>query len=291
VVVARLVPRDSCLIIDRPRDRPAGAIDSRHPVEQNKNMLADSPRPVSSIADLRRLLGMLEKMGADHGRPRLAFGVAAIDRRLDGGLLIPALHEATGKTTTVGDEAAATAFIAGLAARLGTAPVLWAGRQRDLHAPGIAQLGLHPDRLIRVEAIKDADVLAAMEEALRHGGLSAVVGEISHAGMTATRRLQLAAETRSVTALLLRRHHAATGAPFAEPSAAHGRWSLAALPSTPLPVDGVGRPRWRLTLVRQRGGEGDEWIVEGCDATGRIALAADAGDRADRTGIAGRRAA
>jgi protein ImuA len=253
-------------------------------------MLADSPGPRSAIADLRRRLDRLAGRSG-HGRPRLSFDVAAIDRRLDGGLLLPALHEATGETPAAGDEAAATAFIAGLAARLGSAPVLWAGRQRDLHAPGIAQLGLHPDRLIRVEAVRDAEVLAAMEEALRHGGLSAVVGEIRRAGITATRRLQLAAEARNVTALLLRRHHGTAGAPFAEPSAAHSRWSLAALPAAPLAVDGVGRPRWRLTLVRQRGGEGDAWIVEGCDATGRLALAADAGDRTDRPSIAGQRAA
>jgi protein ImuA len=254
-------------------------------------MLADSLKPGIAIADLRRRLSLLERDDRDGRRARLAFDVATIDRKLDGGLLVPALHEATGVTSSAGDEAAATAFIAGLAARLGGAPVLWAGRQRELHAPGIAQLGLHPDRLIRVEASRDADVLAAMEEALRHGGLSAVIGEIARAGMTATRRLQLAAEARSVTALLLRRHHAAAEAPFAEPSAAHSRWSLAALPSTPLAVDGVGRPRWRLTLVRQRGGESDEWIVEGCDATGRIALAADAGDRTNRPRVAGRRAA
>jgi protein ImuA len=250
-------------------------------------MRADSLKP---MVDLRRQLALLEA-GRDRVRPRLAFDVAAIDQRLDGGLLVPALHEATGTTPSAGDEAAATAFIAGLAARLGAAPVLWAGRQRDLHAPGIAQLGLHPDRLIRVDARRDDDVLAAMEEALRHGGLSAVIGEIARAGMIATRRLQLAAEARSVTALLLRRHRAAGDAPFAEPSAAHSRWTLAALPSAPLAVDGVGRPRWRLTLLRQRGGEGDEWIVEGCDATGRIALAADVADRTDRPRIAGRRAA
>jgi len=255
------------------------------------NMFADSLSPSIPIAALRQRLALLARDGRDDRCARLAFNVAAIDQRLDGGLLVPALHEVTGATASASDEATATAFIAGLAARLGDAPVLWAGRQRDLHAPGIAQLGLHPDRLIRVEARRDEDVLAAMEEALRHGGLSAVVGEIARAGMTATRRLQLAAEARSVTALLLRRHRAASDAPFAEPSAAHSRWSLAALPSAPLAVDGVGRPRWRLMLVRQRGGEGDQWIVEGCDATGRIALAADAGDRTDRPRIAGRRAA
>jgi protein ImuA len=254
-------------------------------------MFADSLKPGIAIADLRRRLSLLEREGRAGRRARLAFDIAAIDHRLDGGLLVPALHEAAGETASAGDEAAATAFVAGLVARLGSAPVLWAGRQRELHAPGIAQLGLHPDRLIRVEAQRDDEVLAAMEEALRHGGLSAVVGEIARAGMTATRRLQLAAEAGSVTALLLRRHRTAADAPFAEPSAAHSRWSLAALPSAPLAVDGVGRPRWQLVLARQRGGEGDEWIVEGCDATGRIALAADAGDRTDRPRIAGQRAA
>ena len=53
---------------------------------------------------------------------------------------------------------------------------------------------LAPDRVIYVEAGDDKAVLACIEEGLRHGGLGAVVGEVARLSMTASRRLQLAAE-------------------------------------------------------------------------------------------------
>jgi protein ImuA len=54
------------------------------------------------------------------------------------------------------------------------------------------------------------------------------------------------------------------------------RWRVSAMPSsTPLPVPGVGRARWRLELLRCRGGESAEFEVEACDAQGRLALSAE----------------
>jgi len=46
------------------------------------------------------------------------------------------------------------------------------------------------------------------------------------------------------------------------------------LPSTPLPVPGIGRARWGLELIRCRGGESAEFEVEACDTQGRLALPA-----------------
>ena len=60
------------------------------------------------------------------------------------------------------------------------------------------------------------------------------------------------------------------------------RWRVGCVPSGKLAVPGVGRPRWRLILVRQRGGEPYEWIMEGPDAEGRLALPAEFEHRPDQ---------
>ena len=68
-------------------------------------------------------------------------------------------------------------------------------------------------------------------------------------------------------------------ADFGQPTAAVTRWRVSALPSTPLPVPGVGRARWLLELIRCRAGESADFEVEACDAQGRLALPADLADR------------
>src|SRR6266850_283807 len=64
------------------------------------------------------------------------------------------------------------------------------------------------------------------------------------------------------------------------PNAAVTRWRIAALPSQPPQGEpGVGRPRWRVELLRCRGGAPACWEVEGADATGHVSLAAALADR------------
>lgn len=236
------------------------------------------------LARLREELRGLES-GGFRRRPALPFGVAPVDAALaDGGLRLDALHEVAAASPGLGDDATATLFLAGIAARA-WGPVLWVVRRRDLFAPGLAQAGLAPHRLIYAEAQDDADLLAIMEEGLRHRGLGAVVGEVKRAEMAATRRLQLAAEGGRTIALLLKRHGRAGADPLGPPSAAVTRWRVGSAPSAPLPVEGVGRARWRIQLTRQRGGEPGNWTVEACDETGRCALPAAL---ADRTAAAGR---
>jgi len=188
------------------------------------------------------------------------------------------------------EDCAATLFLAGIAARA-WGPVLWVVRRRDLFAPGLSQAGLDAKRLIYAEARDDAELLAVMEEGLRHRGLGAVIGEAKRADMTATRRLQLAAEGGRTIALLMRRHAREGQDPVGAPSAAVTRWRIGCAPSTPLPVEGVGRHRWRVELARQKGGEGFTQILEACDATGRCALPAQLADRPAAAGGAARRAA
>lgn len=206
----------------------------------------------------------------------LPFAVATLDERLaGGGLASAALHEFAGQTDSMGDDAAASLFAAGIASRASTADILWIMARPDLFAPGLANAGIAADRLIQVEAGKDEDALAVMEEALRHGALAAVVCEVTRVGMTATRRLQLAAEEGGTTALLLRRWRKASDDPLAAPSSAVTRWRIGCAPSSPLPVAGVGRSRWQVSLVRQRGGDPFTWLLEGCDAQGRVAVPAE----------------
>jgi protein ImuA len=244
----------------------------------------------SPLVALRETLRAIEGDGLRR-RPVLPFGVGAIDAKLaTTGLRLDSLHEVAGASPGMGDDAAATLFLAGIAARA-WGPVLWVVRRRDLFAPGIAQAGLAPERVLYAEATDDAEALALMEEGLRHRGLGAVIGEVKRASMPNTRRLQLAAEGGKTIALLLKRHAREGGNPLAVPSAAVTRWRIAAAPSAPLPVAGIGRARWRVELVRQRGGEPHEWIMEACDDTGRLALPARLANRPAAAGGAERRAA
>jgi protein ImuA len=233
------------------------------------------------LASLRAAVRALESPAGRGESAILPFGIGDVDGRLaDGGLAVAALHEAAAERPGLPDEAAATLFLASIAARP-EGVVLWALARRDLFAPGLAGAGLGPDRVLYAECGRDEDVLAVMEEGLRHGGLAAVVGEARRAGMAATRRLQLAAEEGGTPALLLRRRRKAAEDPLAAPSAAVTRWRIAAAPSAPLPAPGIGRARWRVALARQRGGEPYHWILEAPDEEARLALFAGAEHRAD----------
>src|SRR5258708_3496217 len=64
-----------------------------------------------------------------------------------------------------------------------------------------------------------------------------------------------------------------------QPNAATMRWRVTTLPSTPLPVPGVGRARWLVELIRCRAGESAHFELEACDATGRLALPSELAHR------------
>lgn len=134
--------------------------------------------------------------------------------------------------------------------------MLWCVTRPDLFAPALSQAGLKSDRVIYLEAGDEKSVLDCFEEGLRHGGLGAVVAEVAKLNMTASRRLQLAAEASGSIGIALRRWRCQTeAADFGQPTAATTRWRISALPSTALPVPGVGRPRSLVELIRCRAGE------------------------------------
>jgi protein ImuA len=262
------------------------------------------------LPELRERVRRIERSPAmAHGV--LPFGVAAIDRALPGGgLARGALHEILGAGGDEEDGALAAAFAARILGRLTTPPtspsqsltrpgpslsplrggegrgevgvILWCQCRPDLYGPGLAVHGLDPGRVVLVRASRDAEILWAMEEGLRAPGIAAVIGEIGSLPMVASRRLQLAAEHSGITAFLLRRWREGGQAARerALPNAAVTRWRIAALPSLPTRGEpGVGNPRWRVELLRCRGGEPASWEMEVPDATDHVSLAAALADR------------
>ncbi|WP_298674293.1 protein ImuA [uncultured Sphingomonas sp.] len=214
----------------------------------------------------------------------LPFGVDELDRRLGaGGIDGGGLHEITAASPTLGDDAAATLFLAGLAARFAAgagATVAWALTRFDLYAPGLEQAGLPAAKLLYLQDQNEVMALALAEDSLRDGSFAAVVAEVKAADQTATRRLQLAAADGRTPMLLLRRWARTSRDPLERPSAAMTRWRIGCAPSLPLPAPGVGRACWSVELVRQRNGNPFSIVLEACDDTGRLALPAPARHRA-----------
>jgi protein ImuA len=133
----------------------------------------------------------------------------------------------------------------------------------------------------------ERELLAAAEEGLRNVGLATLLVEVSRSpDMTAARRLQLAAEAGGALGLLLcpgpmGRHGAITSGAMAPdewkntlpPSPAVSRWRAGHAPAGP-----EGKFRWRLELLRCRGGGTGEWLVDWHEKTRRLDLVASAGD-------------
>ncbi len=268
------------------------------------------------LTGLRERVRRIERPTATaHGV--VSSGVAAIDRALPGGgLARGALHEILGTGGDEEDGGLAAAFAAGILTRLTAARhgiVLWCLPRPDLYGPGLAAHGLDPARLVLVQARRNAELLWAMEEGLRASGVTAVVGEVGALDAVASRRLQLAAEHSGATALVLRRWQSGEAAQRERnrPNAAATRWRIAALPSQPGPLfssarngqpgpvpspvrrggsgwgTGIGQPRWRVELLRCRGGAPACWVVEVIDATGSLSLAAQLADRPEARLAAG----
>ena len=240
--------------------------------------------PSSRTQQLESLRAQVARIKAREGPGRgvLAFGDSRVDGCLpEGGLPLGRWHELAGEGQDRETGVLAAAFGARLCARLAArGQVVWVLQREDLHAPGLAALGLPPHRLIYVAVRNDAEALAALEDALRTRGVAAAWGEIDRVDLTAGRRLQLACDANGAAGFVLRRrlYGARSKTAREDGSAASTRWSVAPAPSDPGDEPGLGAPRWRVRLERCRGGRTGAWIMEASDEADPVRVVAELAD-------------
>ena len=161
------------------------------------------------------------------------------------------------------DTAATSGFIVGLLSSLmgNRGATLWISSSRTLFPPALKSFGIEPDRFIFLDLQKERDVIWAMDEALKCGTLSAVVGEMREIDFTASRRLQLAVEQSRVTGFIIRNNYRKLNT-----TACVSRWKIIPLPSeldNDLP--GIGFPRWKVELLKIRNGKSGVWDIQWID--------------------------
>ncbi|MFZ6764730.1 MULTISPECIES: ImuA family protein [Acetobacterales] len=204
-----------------------------------------SPAHPPSLASLRERIARLERGALCPGLeawPGIPLCAALDDALPPGGLPRAMLHE----ILTAGEEQmpAALGFAAILLGRAG-GTVCWIEPGPTGWAAGLHGFGLPPERLVLVQAERRDEALWAMEESLRCPAVAGVLLRLAEGpppGLTALRRLQLAAE-RGALALLLR----PAGEP-AGPTTARTRWRIRPLPA-PDPRS-PAMPHWEITLLR-----------------------------------------
>lgn len=155
--------------------------------------------------------------------------------------------------------ASTSGFVSGLLSSLlgdkGTA--MWISTSRTIFPPALRSYGIQPDRMVFVDLRKEKDVMWVMDEALKCGALSAVVGEIKDINFTESRRLQLAVEQSQATGFLLRNNNRLNT------TACVSRWRIAPMPSDMIDdLPGVGFPQWRVELLRMRNGGSGCWRLK-----------------------------
>lgn len=226
------------------------------------------------LAGLRARLARLDRTADDRGAIPLS---PALDAHLPwGGLPLAGLHEVLAEDPGAGMGFTALLLARAMAALPGRS-VLWIAPEPDAYPPGLAALGLDAARLILVRAPRPADALWAAEEGLRSPAIAACLVLGATPDLTATRRLQLAAETGGGIALLLRETAEDSG-----PGAALTRWRLAPRPATGASPHHLGDAAWEISLLRARGGRPGIWLGEWDAARGRLVTPA-ALDRAETT--------
>jgi protein ImuA len=222
----------------------------------------------AKIAELRHRLARYDLAP---GRAGVPLGASEVDAMLGGGLRPGALHEVFAQGWGGSGFALLLALrLAGAAA----APLFWvrsdyaALEYGGLSPPGIAALTPEGFDLVMVRVDHAADALAAAADILAcpHVGclLLEIDGNPRVLDLTASRRLNLAAEASGVGLVLLREGGQQ------EPSAAHTRWLARPAPSHPHDDD-WGTPRFDVELVRHRMGGLGRFLMEWNSQTGLFA--------------------
>jgi protein ImuA len=96
------------------------------------------------------------------------------------------------------DVAASNGFVLGLFSRIiqPGAICAWISASRSLFPPALKLFGIEPDQIIFIDLKKEKDVLCAVEEALKCGRLSTVLGEVKEISFTESRRLPISSRTK-----------------------------------------------------------------------------------------------
>ncbi|MDB5117014.1 MAG: Protein ImuA [Mucilaginibacter sp.] len=189
----------------------------------------------------------------------VSFGLGIIEASFPNGVFpIGAVHEFINAEP---EHAAATeGFISGLLGRLmeSGGACVWVSRSRMLFPSALKAFGVIPEQVIFIDLQRDKDVLWVTEEALKCGGLAAVIAELPEISFTQTRRLQLAVESSKVTGFILRSDPRKLTA-----TACVARWRITPLPSeTEDGLPGVGFPRWEVELLKVRNGNTGNFKLE-----------------------------
>lgn len=171
------------------------------------------------------------------------------------------------------EEVAATSgFVTGLLSTImgesGTS--IWISSSRNIFPIALKAFGVDPDRFIFIDLKKEKDVVWVMDEALKCGAVSAVVGEIGEIDFKTSRRFQLDAESSGVTGFIVRK-----ASRNISTIASVSRWKISSLPSEkPEQLPGIGFPKWRVELSKIRNGKPGTWNVKWFD--GKFLLAQEA---------------
>ncbi len=240
------------------------------------------PQPAPSLSDLRERISCIESGRADGGAAALGTGWREIDDALpDGGLRLGAIHEWTAEARGDRSWSAPLLILAHLARRAISANddariVCWIGRSVWPYGTALVTSGDRAlmRRSLFIDPSNDAERVWAIDLALRSGAVAAVVADGSRLAHTATRRLQLAAESNGALGVLAR-----PPTDIAKGSAAMTRWRV-----SPAPSDRFA-PRWNVECVRCKGGELNvqtprRWTVELTDA-GHLVVPSNLADRPD----------
>lgn len=236
--------------------------------EKGEKPFFDNGLPITRREHARRIMAA----GLGPSGPSLPLNIEPIDARLPGHGLEPALHEIAPADYRSGP--AAWGFLLALAKSVAgkrSGPIFWPlaknqyGSEYDFglpYGPGLKSFGFDTGDFIFARCTSQIDSLWAMEEALRAGGLTSVIGARTRKmDLTMSRRLQLAAEETHTPIFLLRSMNDASL------SAARTRWRVLPLRAARDRFGLMRHARWHVALERARGGGIGEWVLEwNCDA-------------------------
>jgi protein ImuA len=135
--------------------------------------------------------------------------------------------------------------------------IIWVGASRTIFPPALSYYGIEPDRIIFIETRRERETAWVIEESLKCGALSAVVGELKNVSFITSRRLQLAVEQSQVTGFIIRNKPSNL-----QPNAFVSRWKIKPIGSKAIDdLPGVGFPNWQIDLLKIRNGKPGSWQV------------------------------